>query len=68
MVLFGHRRISVLELQCYTPQSVIGLGFAAISFIAGNPNAKQHITYAIVGAVVGFGAQAIVDFIASTVH
>lgn len=48
--------------------SVIGLGFAALSFITGNPNAKTHITYAVVGAVIGFGAQAIVDFIASTVH
>lgn len=48
--------------------SVIGLGFAALSFVTGNPNAKQHVTYALVGAVLGFGAQAIVDFIASTVH
>jgi len=48
--------------------SVIGLAFAALSFVTGNPNAKQHVTYAIVGAVIGFGAQAIVDFIASTVH
>ena len=48
--------------------SVIGLGFAALSFVTGNPEAKRHVTYALVGAVVGFGAQAIVDFIASTVH
>ncbi|HLD99192.1 MAG TPA: hypothetical protein VJB59_02970 [Bdellovibrionota bacterium] len=48
--------------------SVIGLGFAALSFLTGNPNAKQHITYAVIGASVGFGAQAIVDFIASTIH
>lgn len=48
--------------------SVIGLGFAALSFVTGNPEAKKHVTYALVGAVVGFGAQAIVDFIASTVH
>ena len=48
--------------------SVIGLGFAALSFVTGNPNAKQHVTYALVGAVLGFGAQAIVDLIASTVH
>lgn len=48
--------------------SVIGLGFAALSFVTGNPDAKKHVTYALVGAVVGFGAQAIVDFIASTVH
>ncbi|MBI3556165.1 MAG: hypothetical protein HY074_07870 [Deltaproteobacteria bacterium] len=47
---------------------MIGLGFAAASFLTGNPEAKKHITYALVGAAVGFGAQAIVDFIASTVH
>ena len=48
--------------------SVIGLGFAALSFMTGNPNAKQHVTYALVGACLGFGAQSIVDFIASTVN
>ncbi len=48
--------------------SVIGLGLAAISFITGNPNAKQHITYAILGAIIGFGAQSIVDFISQTIR
>ncbi len=48
--------------------SVIGLGIAAISFITGNPNAKQHITYAILGAIFGFGAQSIVDFISQTIR
>ncbi len=48
--------------------SVIGLGIAAISFLTGSPNAKQHITYAILGAIFGFGAQAIVDFISQTVR
>lgn len=48
--------------------SVIGLGFAAVSFMTGNPNAKQHVTYALIGAGLGFGADAIVGFIASTVH
>lgn len=48
--------------------SVIGLGIAAISLFSGNPNAKQHIVYAIVGCILGFGAQAIVDFIAQTIH
>ena len=32
--------------------SVIGLGIAAISFLTGSPNAKQHITYAILGAIL----------------
>jgi hypothetical protein len=48
--------------------SVIGIGFAAISFFTGNPQAKQHIIYAILGCCFGFGAQAIVDFIGSTVR
>jgi competence protein ComEC len=37
-------------------------------FFTGNPNAKQHIGYAILGCIFGFGAQAIVDFIAQTVR
>lgn len=48
--------------------SVIGVAIAAISFFTGNPNAKQHIAYAILGCIFGFGAQAIVDFIAQTVR
>lgn len=48
--------------------SVIGLALAALSFFTGNPNAKQHIAYAILGCIFGFGAQAIVDFIAQTVR
>lgn len=48
--------------------SVIGLGISAMSFFTGNPQAKQHIVYAIAGCIFGFGAQAIVDFIAQTVR
>ena len=48
--------------------SVIGIGIASISFFSGNPNSKQHIFYAILGCIFGFGAQAIVDFIAQTVR
>lgn len=48
--------------------SVIGLVLAGISYLTGNPNAKTHLTYAILGVIFGFGAQAIVDFIAQTVH
>ena len=48
--------------------SVIGIGCAAISFFTGNPQAKQHIIYAILGCCFGFGAQAIVDFISTTVR
>jgi type IV secretory pathway VirB2 component (pilin) len=48
--------------------SVIGICIAAISFFTGNPLAKQHIIYAILGCAFGFGAQAIVDFISQTVR
>jgi len=48
--------------------SVIGIAIAAISFFTGNQNAKQHIVYAILGCIFGFGAQAISDFIAQTVR
>lgn len=48
--------------------SVIGLAIAAMSFYTGNPQAKQHIVYAIIGCIFGFGAQGIVDLIAQTVR
>jgi hypothetical protein len=48
--------------------SVIGIAIGAISFFTGNPQAKQHIVYAVLGCIFGFGAQAIVDFIAQTVR
>lgn len=48
--------------------SVIGIAIAAISFFTGNQNAKQHIVYAVLGCIFGFGAQAIVDFISQTVR
>lgn len=48
--------------------SVIGLGIASISFFTGNPQAKQHIVYAILGCCFGFGAQQIVDLISSMVR
>ena len=48
--------------------SVIGLVVATFSFITGNPNAKQHIIYALVGSAMGFGASSIIDFIRFTVY
>lgn len=48
--------------------SVIGIAIAGISFFTGNPQAKQHISYAIVGCMIGFGAQGIVDFISQTIR
>ena len=43
--------------------SVIGLVLAAISWISGSPNARAHITYALIGAAIGFGSQTIINFI-----
>jgi len=48
--------------------AVLGLGFAAFSFITGNPNAKQHLIYAVTGSVILFGAQSIVDLIERVVR
>lgn len=48
--------------------AVMGLGFAAFSFFTGNPNSKQHLTYAVVGSVILFGAQSIVDLISRVVR
>ena len=48
--------------------AVIGLGFEAFSFFTGNPSAKQHVIYAVTGAVILFGAQSIVDLLQRVVQ
>lgn len=48
--------------------AVIALGFAAFSFFTGSPNAKQHLVYAVSGAVILFGAQSIIDLIERVVR
>jgi hypothetical protein len=48
--------------------SVIGIAWAAFSLMTGNERAKSHIWYAIIGSAIGFGAQAIVDFISQAVR
>lgn len=48
--------------------AVLGLGFAAFSFFTGNPNAKQHLIYAVIGSVILFGAQSIVDLLQRVVR
>ena len=48
--------------------AVLGLGFAAFSFFTGNPMAKQHLVYAVVGSVILFGAQSIVDLLERVVR
>src|SRR5665213_1766326 len=48
--------------------SVIGIAWAAFSFLSGNEKAKTHIWYALIGSAIGFGAQSIVDLISQTVR
>lgn len=48
--------------------AILGFVFAGFSYISGNPNARNHLVLAIVGAVVGFGASSIVNFIRSLIH
>lgn len=48
--------------------SIIGIAWAAFSMMSGNEKAKTHMWYAILGSIIGFGAQAIVDFISQTVR
>lgn len=48
--------------------AILGLVFAAFSFFTGSPNARSHLWLAIIGAVVGFGAPSIVNFVQSMVH
>lgn len=48
--------------------SIIGIAWAALSMMSGNDKAKTHMWYAILGSIIGFGAQAIVDFISQTVR
>lgn len=48
--------------------AILGLVFAGLSFVAGSPNAKGRFMLAIMGAMVGFGAPSIMEFIRSMVH
>ena len=48
--------------------AMCGLVIAGLSFVAGHPNARQHLVYAIVGAIVGFGSESIVAFIRNLIH
>ncbi len=46
----------------------IGLVWASFSFFTGNPNARNHLVLAIVGALVGFLAPSIISFVRALVH
>lgn len=47
---------------------ILGLVFAAFSFFTGSQNARSHLILAIMGAVVGFGAPSIIQFVQSLIH
>jgi len=48
--------------------AVLSLGFAAFSFFTGNPMSKQHLIWAVTGAIILFGAQSIVDLLERVVR
>jgi type IV secretory pathway VirB2 component (pilin) len=48
--------------------AICGLIVAGFSFVAGHPNARQHLSLAIMGAIIGFGAESIVALIRSLIQ
>ncbi len=48
--------------------AICGLVFAGFSFVAGRPNARSHLGLAIMGAIIGFGAESIISLIRSLIH
>lgn len=48
--------------------AMCGLVMAGMSFVMGHPSARQHLIYAIVGAIVGFGSESIISLIRGLIH
>ena len=48
--------------------AICGLVFAGFSFVMGHMNARQHLICAIIGAVVGFGAESIISFVRALIN
>jgi len=48
--------------------AILGLIFAGLSFVAGSPSARSNLILAIMGCVVGFGAESIMRFIRGLIH
>jgi hypothetical protein len=48
--------------------SVLSLLGAGLAYLTGSPNSRSYLTAAIIGAVIGFGADSIVSLIRSIVH
>jgi hypothetical protein len=74
MIAFGSVEGSLAAVQEKLVGTILPLGamcglvVAGLSFVAGHANAKSHLMYAIIGAIVGFGAESIVSLIRSLVH
>lgn len=47
---------------------ILGLVFAAFSFFTGSQNARSHLVLAIMGAVIGFGAPSLIEFVRALIH
>lgn len=48
--------------------AILGLVFAAFSFISGNENARSHLKLAIFGVIIGFSAPSIIAFLRGLVN
>lgn len=48
--------------------AICGLVIAGFSFVMGHANARQHLFYAIVGAIIGFGSESIIALIRGLIH
>jgi hypothetical protein len=46
--------------------ALVGIVIAAMSLALGHQNAKHHITMAVLGSIIGFGADSIIDFVRRT--
>lgn len=48
--------------------AILGLVYAGFSYIVGSPNARNRLVFAIIGAIIGFMAPSLVQFIQQLVH
>lgn len=48
--------------------AILGLCYAGFGFVTGNPGAKMHLIYAIIGVGIGLGAKSIVDLVKQLVQ
>jgi hypothetical protein len=59
---------SLLFTRILPVVGVMSLGFAAFQFFVGNPHAKHYLWWAVIGCVILFGAQSIVDLVSRAVQ